>query len=178
MTGARPVPCSDMAETGTPPGTLDEAHVALGTVWFLVARAMVAAGGEEAIHKQSAGGLYAQAVLGLTEDECIAAKDPGHCAPLTLVDAVSMLETMPLESGEKLLTGLIMLSFMDRRMSPMEARLVSIVASALDLTPKEVEECCLSARVLADVLAPPGLRDRFRGQALGGPGPAKGPGSS
>ncbi len=167
-----------MAQIGDVTASVEEGHVALGTVWFLIARAMVAAGGEEAIHKQSAGGLYAQAVLGLTEDECIASKDPGRCQPLTLVDAVSMLETMPLESGEKLLTGLIMLSFMDRRMSPMEARLVSIVASALDVSAKEVEECCLSARVLADVLAPPGLRDRFRGKALGGTDGLKSEGAS
>ncbi|MDA0803440.1 MAG: hypothetical protein O2819_06760 [Planctomycetota bacterium] len=167
-----------MASGNPSVSALDEGHVALGTAWFLVARAIVAAGGKEAIHKQSAGGLYAQAVLGLTEAECIAAKDPARCAPLTLVDAISMLERMPQEVGEKLLTGLMMLAFMDRSISPMEARLVSIVASALDLSSKQAEECCLSARVLADVLAPPGLRDRFRGQSLGKSTAADGGGAS
>lgn len=144
----------------------------MGTAWFLIARAIVAAGGTEAIHKQSAGGLYAQAVLGLTEDECIAAKDPVRCANLTLIDAVSMLESMRAELGEKLLTGLMMLAFMDRSMNPREARLVSVVASALELSTRQAEECCLSARVLADVLAPPGLRQRFGGKGLEGGAPS------
>ncbi|MDA1008672.1 MAG: hypothetical protein O2800_06675 [Planctomycetota bacterium] len=143
-------------------------HTTLGTAWFLAARAMVVAGGSEAMHKQSAGGLYAQAVLGLTEDECIQAKDPAQVSNLTLVDCFSILEGMPRDVGEKILTGLLMLSFMDRKISPLETRLISVVASALDMTQKEVEECCLSARVLADVLAPPGLRQQFAGKSLDG----------
>ena len=47
----------------------------LATLWFLAARAMAIAGEDMPVVQEAATGLYAQAILGLSEEECNDAKD-------------------------------------------------------------------------------------------------------
>ena len=58
----------------------------LATLWFLAARAMAVAGEDMPVVQEAATGLYAQAILGLSEEECKRAKDADHIINKTLID--------------------------------------------------------------------------------------------
>ena len=52
--------------------------VHLATLWFLSARTMAIAGEELPTVQEAATGLYAQAILGFSEEVCLEAKDAGQ----------------------------------------------------------------------------------------------------
>ncbi|MDA1262481.1 MAG: hypothetical protein O3B75_06250 [Planctomycetota bacterium] len=132
-----------------------EQAVEQATLWFLTARGMAAASDNPVIHSQpSAAGLFAQAVLGLTEDDCIEGKSPARINRLTLIDCLSGVAALPPKTQEKFLTGALMIALLDRRMDAAEVRWASVLASAMKISTQRVEECCLSARILADMLQP------------------------
>ncbi|MSQ90411.1 MAG: hypothetical protein EXS01_03315 [Phycisphaerales bacterium] len=125
------------------------------TLWFLTARGMAAAGASEAGESQpAAAGLFAQAVLRLSEDDCIEGKSPAHMSRLSLMDCLSGVAALSIDTREKFFTGAIMIALLDRRMDPSEVRWASALASAMKLSPRQVEECCLGARILTDMLHP------------------------
>ena len=47
-----------------------------------------------------------------------------------------------------------MIALLDRRMDAAEVRWASVLASAMRLPTQRVEECCLGARILTDMLHP------------------------
>lgn len=126
----------------------------LAVAWNLGARAMIAAGEDLRNARQAASGLYAQGILGLTEEDCRRAKCSDAIDDLTLVDCLSILSKLDSDSGEKVMTGLMMLAYSDGHMTPMEVRWASMVATALDLKPNEFQQCAVNARVVATMLAP------------------------
>ncbi len=78
--------------------------VDLPTLWFLCARTMAVAGEDLPTVQEAATGLYAQAILGLTEEECRKAKDAEHISNKTLIDCLAGVRALPSEEAEKLLT--------------------------------------------------------------------------
>jgi len=128
----------------------------LATLWFLAARAMAIAGEDMSVVQEAATGLYAQAILGLTEEECKKAKDAEHISNKTLIDCLSGLRNLPSELAEKVITGVMMISYADRSMRPLEVRWASMLASAIEITPDEFQRCCVNARVIASMLRPQG----------------------
>ena len=130
--------------------------VHLATLWFLSARTMAIAGEEIPTVQEAATGLYAQAILGFSEDVCLEAKDAGHIGNKTLIDCLSGLRQLPKELSEKILTGAMMISYADRKMKPLEVRWASMLASAIDITPDTFQRCCVNARVIASMLRPHG----------------------
>ncbi len=102
----------------------------------------------------SAAGLFAQAVLELSEDACIEGKSPARMARLTLIDCLAGVAALPEDLKERFLTGALMIALLDRRMDPAEVRWASALASAMQLSTRRVEECCLGARILTDMLHP------------------------
>ena len=132
----------------------DPVHVA--TLWFLSARTMAIAGEDMPTVQEAATGLYAQAILGFTEDVCKAAKDAGHISNKTLIDCLSGVRQLPKELSEKILTGVMMISYADRKMRPLEVRWASMLASAIEVSPDEFQRCCVNARVIASMLRPQG----------------------
>ncbi len=132
-----------------------EQDIQRATLWFLTARAMAAASGAQASDTQpSAAGLFAQAVLGLSEDECIEGKSPARINRLSLNDCLVGVAALPAETQEKFLTGALMIALLDRRMDPAEVRWASLLANAMRISTQRVEECCLGARILTDMLHP------------------------
>jgi hypothetical protein len=81
----------------------------LATLWFLSARTMAIAGEDMSTVQEAATGLYAQAIIGLTEDECRVAKNAEHIANKTLIDCLSGVRRLPRELAEKVLTGVMMI---------------------------------------------------------------------
>ena len=128
----------------------------LATLWFLAARAMAIAGEDMPVVQEAATGLYAQAILGLTEEECKKAKDAEHISNKTLIDCLSGLRNLPSELAEKVITGVMMISYADRSMRPLEVRWASMLASAIEITPDDFQRCCVNARVIASMLRPQG----------------------
>jgi hypothetical protein len=128
----------------------------LATLWFLAARAMAIAGEDMPVVQEAATGLYAQAILGLSEEECKVAKDTEHISNKTLIDCLSGLRNLPTELGEKVITGVMMISYADRSMRPLEVRWASMLASAIEITPDDFQRCCVNARVIASMLRPQG----------------------
>ena len=128
----------------------------LATLWFLAARAMAIAGEDMPVVQEAATGLYAQAILGLSEEECKRAKDADHIINKTLIDCLSGLRNLPTELAEKVITGVMMISYADRSMRPLEVRWASMLASAIEITPDEFQRCCVNARVIASMLRPQG----------------------
>ena len=128
----------------------------LATLWFLAARAMAVAGEDMPVVQEAATGLYAQAILGLSEEECKRAKDADHIINKTLIDCLSGLRNLPTELAEKVITGVMMISYADRKMKPLEVRWASMLASAIDMTPDNFQRCCVNARVIASMLRPQG----------------------
>ncbi len=132
-----------------------QADIERATLWFLTARGMAAASADQAVDAQpSAAGLFAQGVLGLSEDACIEGKSPARIGRLSLIDCLSGVAALPPDIQEKFLTGAVMIALLDRRMDPAEVRWASVLASAMRLSTQRVEECCLGARILADLLHP------------------------
>ncbi len=132
-----------------------EQDIERATLWFLAAGAMDAASGEGAReHRPSAAGLFAQAILGFSEDACIEGKSSKRISRLTLIDCLSGVAALPIDLREKFLTGALMIALLDRRMDPAEVRWASALASAMRLSSQQVEECCLGARILTDMLHP------------------------
>jgi hypothetical protein len=126
----------------------------LATLWFLSARTMAIAGEDMPTVQEAATGLYAQAIIGLTEDECRVAKNAEHIANKTLIDCLSGVRRLPRELAEKVLTGVMMISYSDRSMKPLEVRWASMLASAIEVTPDEFQRCCVNARIIASMLRP------------------------
>ena len=134
----------------------DSESTNLATLWFLAARAMAIAGEDMSVVQEAATGLYAQAILGLTEEECKKAKDAEHISNKTLIDCLSGLRNLPSELAEKVITGVMMISYADRSMRPLEVRWASMLASAIEITPDNFQRCCVNARVIASMLRPQG----------------------
>ncbi|MGY8753922.1 MAG: hypothetical protein ACKVIO_08505 [Phycisphaerales bacterium] len=132
----------------------DQLHLA--TLWFLSARAMAVAGEEMPTVQEAATGLYAQAILGFTEDICCEAKYAEHISNKTLIDCLSGVRQLPREMAEKILTGVMMISYSDRSMKPLEVRWASMLASAIEVSPDDFQRCCVNARVIASMLRPHG----------------------
>jgi hypothetical protein len=130
--------------------------VHLATLWFLSARAMAIAGEDMPTVQEAATGLYAQAILGFSEDVCVEAKDADHISNKTLIDCLSGVRQLPQELAEKILTGVMMISYADRKMKPLEVRWASMLASAIDISPDNFQRCCVNARVIASMLRPHG----------------------
>ena len=134
----------------------DSESTNLATLWFLAARAMAVAGEDMPVVQEAATGLYAQAILGLTEEECKKAKDAEHISNKTLIDCLSGLRNLPSDLAEKGITGVMMISYADRSMRPLEVRWASMLASAIEITPDDFQRCCVNARVIASMLRPQG----------------------
>ena len=130
--------------------------VDLPTLWFLCARTMAVAGEDLPTVQEAATGLYAQAILGLTEEECRKAKDAEHISNKTLIDCLAGVRALPSEEAEKLLTGVMMIAYADRSMKPLEVRWASMLASAVNVTPDVFQRCCVNARIIASMLRPSG----------------------
>ena len=106
----------------------DSESTNLATLWFLAARAMAIAGEDMPVVQEAATGLYAQAILGLSEEECKKAKDAECIINKTLIDCLSGLRNLPSELAEKVITGVMMISYADRSMRPLEVRWASMLA--------------------------------------------------
>ena len=128
--------------------------VDLPTLWFLCARTMAVAGEDLPTVQEAATGLYAQAILGLTEEECRKAKDAEHISNKTLIDCLAGVRALPSEEAKKLLTGVMMIAYADRSMKPLEVRWASMLASAVNVTPDIFQRCCVNARIIASMLRP------------------------
>ena len=116
---------------------------------------MAAASSHQHVESQpAAAGLFAQAVLRLSEDVCIEGKSPARMSRLSLIDCLSGVAALPMDMREKFFIGAIMIALLDRRMDPSEVRWASALASAMQLSPRQIEECCLGARILTDMLHP------------------------
>jgi uncharacterized tellurite resistance protein B-like protein len=99
-------------------------------------------------------GLYAQAILGISEDGCLEAKQAERIGVMTLVDCLGTVQRLPREDREKIVTGVLMIAYADRRMHTLEVRWASMLASAAGLSPEDFQHCCASARVIAAMLRP------------------------
>lgn len=124
----------------------------LATLWFLAARAMAVADGGISVTRQGSGGLYAQAILGLSEEVCAEVKSDDSMATLTLLDCLAMLAHVSTEVGEKIMTGVMMIAYSDRSMHPLEVRWASMLASALSMSVDDFQRCCVNARVISGML--------------------------
>lgn len=142
--------------------------VETATAWFLAARAMVIAGGGDPDDDDAAAGLYAQAILGVSEDDCVAAKAPEHMGPRTLVDCLAIVERLPEPVREQLVTGVMMISYAEHAMTRLEVRWASILASAAGLDVDGFQRCCSQARVIAAMLRPDGAPGEFGSDEVGG----------
>lgn len=129
--------------------------VELAGAWFLAARAMVAARNEPGMVESASPGLYAQAILGLSEAACLKAKETEYLGQKTLVDCLSTVGRLEHHLAEKIVTGVMMIALADGQMRPLEIRWASMLSSAAGLNPDEFQRCCASARVIAAMLRPP-----------------------
>ncbi len=134
----------------------DSNQIHLATLWFLAARAMAIAGEDMPTVQEAATGLYAQAILGFTEEICRESKDAGRINNKTLIDCLSGVRQLPKDIAEKILTGVMMISYADRKMKPLEVRWASMLASAIEISPDNFQRCCVNARVIASMLRPHG----------------------
>ncbi|MDP7005865.1 MAG: hypothetical protein QF718_06620 [Phycisphaerales bacterium] len=128
--------------------------IEVATLWFLSARSMAVAGEDMPAIQESATGLYAQAILGFTENDCRKAKEEKNIGNKTLIDCLSGVRQLPKELAEQILTGVMMISYADRTMKPLEVRWASMLASAIDISPEDFQKCCVNARVIASMLRP------------------------
>jgi uncharacterized tellurite resistance protein B-like protein len=115
---------------------------------------MIAAGEDVRSARQAASGLYAQGILGLSEEDCRIAKTAASLGDRTLVDCLSMMTHLDREMGEKVMSGLMMLAYSDGHMTPLEVRWASMAAAAFGLEPDDFQKCAVNARVVATMLAP------------------------
>ena len=121
-------------------------------VWFLAARAMSVADGNPGTARQAAGGLYAQAILGISEESCLSVKKGDLLDEMTLLDCLGMLRGLPRESAERIMTGVMMIAYANRSMHPLEVRWASTLASCLEFTEDDFQRCCVNARVMSSML--------------------------
>lgn len=144
----------------------------MAVAWLLAARAMLAARGASDTEVGGAAGLYGQAVLGLSERECLEAKAPARIGSMTLVDCLSKVPRLDAATREKIMIGVMMLAFADGDMQALEIRWASTLASACGLSEESFQTCCSSARVMAAMLHPdrvvdgPPRRGAIEGGAL------------
>ncbi|MHC4946804.1 MAG: hypothetical protein ACYTG1_00880 [Planctomycetota bacterium] len=138
-------------QPGAPPDPVE-----LGLTWFLAARAMVAARGVPPADGDASAGLYAQAILGLSEATCLEAKQPERIGSRSLVDCLAGVGRLSSDLAEKIVVGVMMIAYSDRAMHPLEVRWASMVTSAARLTHEDFQRCCASARVIAAMLRPAG----------------------
>jgi len=130
--------------------------IRVASLWFLAARAMAVACEDMQSVQEAATGLYAQAILGFSEEVCRHAKEDKNISNKTLIDCLSGIRQLPKELSEKILTGVMMISYADRKMKPLEVRWASMLASAIEITPDDFQRCCVNARVIASMLRPHG----------------------
>ena len=83
-------------------------------------------------------------------------QDVEHIENKTLIDCLSGVRQLPREMAEKILTGVMMISYADRKMRPLEVRWASMLASAIEVSPADFQRCCVNARVIASMLRPHG----------------------
>ena len=126
----------------------------LARTWFVAARAMAVADGTVPAVKEASAGLYAQAILGLSEDDCRHAKSPERMKHQTLVDCLAAVHALPADAAEKIMTGVMMIAFADGHMEPLEVRWASMLASACEMSDEDFQRCCASARVIASMFNP------------------------
>lgn len=132
----------------------DAAEVDVATIWFLAARAMAVARGVPPRVDDASAGLYAQAILAISEDACLAAKAPERLGVMTLVDCLAGIRRLPRTTAEQILIGVLMIAYGDGNMHPLEVRWASMLTSAAGLTTDDFQRCCASARVIAAMLRP------------------------
>lgn len=132
----------------------EPSELGLAATWFLAARAMAVASGEPPRTDDASAGLYAQAILGLSEAAILEAKATERLGVMTLVDCLAGVRRLPPVLGEKILVGVMMIAYGDRRLHPLEVRWVSMLTAAAGLTADDLQRCCGSARVIAAMLRP------------------------
>ena len=132
--------------------SVETSELELATLWFLAARAMSAADGTFSTASQGAAGLYAQAILGVSEAACEEAKEDHNVSSLTLLDCLGRLAHVSSDVGEKIMTGVMMIAYANRNMHPLEVRWASMLASALKLEADDFQRCCVNARVMSGML--------------------------
>jgi len=132
--------------------SVNASELEIATLWFLSARAMSAADGTFSTASQGAAGLYAQAILGVSEAACEEAKKDENVSALTLLDCLGRLAGVSQDVGEKILTGVMMIAYANRTMHPLEVRWASMLASALKLEADDFQRCCVNARVMSGML--------------------------
>jgi hypothetical protein len=135
--------------------TNQSADTDIAVTWFLAARAMASARGDRPRADEAAAGLFAQAILGVSEQACLDAKRDGRLSSRTLVDCLAGIRRLPHDVAEKILTGVLMMALADRQLHPLEVRWISMLTSAADLTADDLQRCSASARVMASMLRPP-----------------------
>ncbi len=141
--------------------------VELAGIWFTIARAMAVGASAETgpdgkllaqvpeAARHSGAGLYAQAVLGLTEEDCAQAKISQETGHQTLTHSLLAVRALPPDAAEKFMTGAMMIAFAERKLAPLAVRWATSLASAMNMTQEQFESCCLSGRILADMMNPP-----------------------
>ena len=132
----------------------EQDEIQLATTWFLAARTMAVADGNVPKVKEAAAGLYARAILELSEEACVAAKSPENIGALKIEDCLVAVRSLSRELGEKIMTGVMMIAYANRTMHPLEVRWASMLASAIGLDEDGFQRCAVSARVIATMLNP------------------------
>ena len=127
----------------------------IATVWLLAARAMAAARHDTRGAEGATTGLYAQAILGLSEDACLEAKRHEHIGTKSLVDCLAGVRRLPHAIAEKIVIGVMLIAYGDRTMQALEVRWASMLASAANLTADDFQRCCASSRVIAGMMLAP-----------------------
>ena len=131
-----------------------KSQISLATTWFLAARTMAVADGNVPKVKEAAAGLYARAILELSEQVCVEAKNKENIGKLRVEDCLASVRTLPRGLGEKIMTGVMMIAYSNREMHPLEVRWASMLASAIELSEEDFQRCCVGARVIATMLNP------------------------
>ena len=129
-------------------------EIKLATTWFLAARTMAVADGNVPKVKEAAAGLYARAILELSEQVCVEAKQKHNIGELRVEDCLASVRTLPRDLGEKIMTGVMMIAYANREMHPLEVRWASMLASAIERSEEDFQRCCVGARVIATMLNP------------------------
>lgn len=133
----------------------ETSDIDLAVAWFLAARAMDASRDNPGAIESASPGLYAQAILGLSEEACLKAKEPARIGQMTLVDCLSTVGRLRRDLAEKIVTGVMMIALADGQMRALEIRWASMLSSAAGLSQDDFQRCCASARVIAAMLRPP-----------------------
>ncbi len=132
----------------------DEIEVA--AVWFLAARVMASSGAKPPRPDDAAAGLYALAILGVSEQACLEAKRSESFGRMTLVDCLAAVRRLPRDVAERILTGVLMIALAEANLQPLQSRWISLLSSAAGLCPEELHRCCASARAISATMRPRG----------------------